>query len=116
MTANTFKMMKEKVAWFGMQPILNDEDAISFPPGSAQQEKFIKVTNGTVNGNELAKKLGLKTAFGTDLIFDPIEVSLYQLVPRVATSWMHVPLSPGEPECWNNAELQKPEKSFTQNY
>jgi hypothetical protein len=50
MTEETFKMMKEKGAWFSMKPILNEEDAMSFPPCSTQQEKFIRVTDGTVRG------------------------------------------------------------------
>jgi imidazolonepropionase-like amidohydrolase len=67
----TFEMMAEKGAWFSMQPLLNDEDAIPFPEGSFQQEKFIQVTDGTSRGIELAKKHGVKVAFGTDCLFDP---------------------------------------------
>jgi imidazolonepropionase-like amidohydrolase len=55
-----------------MQPILNDEDAMVFPPGSSQEKKFLEVTNGTIEGIKMAKRLGVKTAFGTDLIFDPV--------------------------------------------
>jgi len=67
----TFKMMAKKGAWFSMQPIFNDEDAMSFPPGSASEAKFIRVTAGTSKGIELAKKYGVKIAFGTDTLFDP---------------------------------------------
>lgn len=67
----TFQMMKEKGAWFSTQPILNDDDAIPFPPGSIQEAKFIEVTDGTSIGIELAKKYGVKIAFGTDVLFDP---------------------------------------------
>jgi len=65
-------MMKEKGAWFIMQPILNDEDAMAFPAGSPQDKKFFDVTKGTVQGIQMARKLGEKKAFGTDLIFDPV--------------------------------------------
>jgi len=71
MTDETFKLMAEKGAWFSMQPIFNDEDAIQFPEGSPSQKKFIQVTDGTARGIELAKKYGLKIAFGTDILFDP---------------------------------------------
>jgi imidazolonepropionase-like amidohydrolase len=71
MTAETFKMMAQKGVWFSMQPILNDEDAIPFPEGSPNQAKFVEVTNGTITSIELAKKYGVKTAFGTDVLFDP---------------------------------------------
>ncbi|THD69616.1 amidohydrolase family protein [Robertkochia marina] len=71
MTDETFKMMADKGAWLSMQPIFNDEDAIPFPAGSPNQAKFVQVTDGTAKGIELAKKYGVKTAFGTDVIFDP---------------------------------------------
>jgi imidazolonepropionase-like amidohydrolase len=71
MTDETFELMKEKGAWFSMQPILNDEEAIPIPEGSPNQAKFIEVTDGTSKGIELAKKYGVKTAFGTDILFAP---------------------------------------------
>jgi len=71
MSADTFEMMAKKGAWLSMQPIFNDEDAIPFPPGSPNQAKFEKVTEGTAKGIELAKKYKVKIAFGTDVLFDP---------------------------------------------
>ena len=71
MSDETYKMMAEKGAWLSMQPIFNDEDAIPFPPGSPNEAKFKNVTDGTAKGIELAKKYGIKTAFGTDILFDP---------------------------------------------
>jgi imidazolonepropionase-like amidohydrolase len=72
MTEKTFTMMKEKGVWFGMQPILNDEDAMGFPAGSPQDKKFFGLTKGTAQGIQMARKLDVKTAFGTDLIFNPV--------------------------------------------
>ena len=66
----TFQMMAERGAWLSMQPILNDEDAIPFQEGSPQHEKFVQVTDGTSRGIALAKKHGVKVAFGTDCLFD----------------------------------------------
>jgi len=71
MSEDTVKLMAEKGAWFSMQPLLNDEDAIPFPPGSANQAKWIQVTDGTDKVVKLAKKYKVKTAFGTDVLFDP---------------------------------------------
>jgi len=65
-------MMKEKGAWFIMQPILTDENAMAFPAGSPKDKKFFGVTKGTVQGIQMARKPDVKTAFGTDLIFDPV--------------------------------------------
>jgi len=66
----TLKLMAEKGVWFSMQPLLNDEDAIQFPPGSANEAKWIQVTDGTAKVIGYAKKYGVKTAFGTDVLFD----------------------------------------------
>jgi len=71
MEEGTLKLMAEKGVWFSMQPLLNDEDAIYFPPGSANEAKWIQVTDGTDKVIKLAKKYGVKTAFGTDVLFDP---------------------------------------------
>ncbi|MFV8819598.1 amidohydrolase family protein [Haliea sp. E17] len=71
MEEGTLKLMAEKDVWFSMQPLLNDEDAIYFPPGSANQAKWIQVTDGTDKVIQLAKKHKVKTAFGTDVLFDP---------------------------------------------
>lgn len=67
----TLKMMKEKGAWLSIQPLLNDEDALHFD-NPYSQHKFEVVTQGTDNVYKLAKKIGVKTAFGTDMLFDPV--------------------------------------------
>jgi len=41
-----------------MQPLLNDEDAIPFPPGSANPAKRLEVTDGTDKVIKLANKQG----------------------------------------------------------
>ena len=71
MSEDTLKLMAQKGAWFSMQPLLNDEDAIPFPPGSANQAKWLQVTDGTDKVIKLAKQYKVKTAFGTDILFDP---------------------------------------------
>lgn len=67
----TLRMMVEKGAYLSMQPILDDEDAITFPEGSFSRQKYIEVTEGTDRVYRLAKKIGVKTVFGTDTLFDP---------------------------------------------
>jgi hypothetical protein len=37
-----------------------------------QDKKFFGVTKGTVQGIQMARKLDVKTIFGTDLIFNPV--------------------------------------------
>ncbi len=67
----TLKLIKKKGAFLSMQPILDDEDAIHFPEGSFSRQKYIEVTKGTDKVYRLARKIGVKTVFGTDTLFDP---------------------------------------------
>lgn len=67
----TLQMIAERDIWLSMQPVLNDEDAIYFAPGSNEHAKYIQVTDGTSYVYETAKRLGVKLAWGTDVLFDP---------------------------------------------
>jgi imidazolonepropionase-like amidohydrolase len=67
----TAKLMAEKGIWLSIQPFLDDEDAVQFPPGSIQQYKKAQVIAGTDRAYGFAKKFGIKTAFGTDILFSP---------------------------------------------
>lgn len=67
----TAKMIVEYDAWLCLQPFLDDEDAIPFPEGSDQRKKQLTMTAGTDNAYRLAKQYKIKTAFGTDVLFDP---------------------------------------------
>lgn len=66
----TAKMMAEKGIWWSLQPFLDDEDAVHFPEGSDNHKKFLEMVSGTDNAYALAKKYKVKTAFGTDALFD----------------------------------------------
>lgn len=71
LSEETLQLMKKKGAYLSMQPVLDDEDAISFPEGSFSRKKYIEVTKGTDRVYGLARKIGVKTVFGTDTLFDP---------------------------------------------
>ncbi|WP_206081872.1 metal-dependent hydrolase family protein [Maribellus sediminis] len=62
----TMQMMKDNDVWLSIQPILNDEDAETFP-NPESNKKFVEVTKGTETVYRLAKEMGVKMAFGTDL-------------------------------------------------
>jgi imidazolonepropionase-like amidohydrolase len=62
------RMMAEKGVWLSMQP-LPDELAEAFPPGSEQRAKAVEVFAGIERTYEFAKKYGIKTAWGTDVLF-----------------------------------------------
>ena len=66
----TLQMMKDNGVWLSAQPILDDEDGLKFENPISTQ-KFIQVTDGTDGNYKLAKEMGVKIAFGTDLLFDP---------------------------------------------
>lgn len=67
----TAKIMAEKGIWWSLQPFLDDEDAVPFPEGSDNRKKQLEMVAGTDNAYKLAKKYNVKTAFGTDCLFDP---------------------------------------------
>jgi imidazolonepropionase-like amidohydrolase len=70
MSEETLQMMKDNDVWLSIQPLLDDEDGFSFDdPGS--QAKWIAVTDGTDAIYTKAREVGVKIAFGTDILFDP---------------------------------------------
>ncbi|MGQ0455567.1 MAG: amidohydrolase family protein [Hyphomicrobium sp.] len=64
------KLMAEKGIWWSLQPFLDDEDATPFPPNSPNRKKQLTMFAGTDTAYALAKKYKVKTAFGTDSLFD----------------------------------------------
>ena len=64
----TAQLMAEKGIWLSTQPFVDDV-GFAFPPGSEQAAKLQEVITGTDNVYGLAKKYGIKTAFGTDILF-----------------------------------------------
>jgi imidazolonepropionase-like amidohydrolase len=67
----TAKLMAEKGIWLSLQPFLDDEDSNPHPEGSANRKKQLEMSSGTENAYALAKKYKIKTAWGTDVLFDP---------------------------------------------
>lgn len=65
----TAKLLADKGIWWSLQPFLDDEDAIP-QVNPVSQKKALEVFAGTVNAYKLAKKYNVKTAFGTDVLFD----------------------------------------------
>jgi imidazolonepropionase-like amidohydrolase len=64
------RAMADAGAWLSIQPFLDDEDALPFPKGSPHQAKQLMVSRGTDRASELAKQHKIKTAWGTDILFD----------------------------------------------
>jgi len=66
----TARLIAEKGIWLSTQAFA-DEMADAFPPGSLERYKALEVFAGTDRTFTLAKKYGIKTAFGTDILFSP---------------------------------------------
>jgi len=66
----TAKLIAAKGIWLSIQAF-PDEMAGAFPPGSTERAKALEVFAGTDKTFAFAKKYGIKTAFGTDILFSP---------------------------------------------
>jgi imidazolonepropionase-like amidohydrolase len=65
----TAKLMADKGAWWSLQPFLEDEDMIPLE-SAASRAKQKQMVAGTDAAYTMAKKFGIRTAFGTDTLFD----------------------------------------------
>lgn len=65
----TAKLLADKGVWWSLQPFLDDKDA-SPVADPVNRKKQLEVFTGTDNAYNLAKKYKIKTAFGTDVLFD----------------------------------------------
>jgi imidazolonepropionase-like amidohydrolase len=65
----TAELMAETGTWWSLQPFLDDEDAYR-PPDPAARAKHLQVTAGTDQSYALARKHGVKVAWGSDILFD----------------------------------------------
>jgi imidazolonepropionase-like amidohydrolase len=63
----TAQLMADNGIWLSIQPFLSDEDMV--PLTGARRAKQLKVFAATDSAYALARKHGVKTAFGSDLLF-----------------------------------------------
>ena len=61
--------MAEKGVWWSLQPFTDDRPS-AFPEGSPNRAKQKEMFSGTDTAYALAKKYKIKTAWGTDALFD----------------------------------------------
>jgi len=83
----TAKLMAERGVWLSTQPFTGDEESNPFPPGSDQYAKKMKVAAGTENVYALAKKYNLKTAWGSDVLFDAAQADRQGAILTRMTRW-----------------------------
>lgn len=65
----TAKLLADEGIWWSLQPFLDDEYASPLV-NPVSQKKALGVYTGTDNAYKLAKKYKIKTAFGSDVLFD----------------------------------------------
>jgi imidazolonepropionase-like amidohydrolase len=99
---DTAKLMAKRGVWWSLQPFLMDQD--SNPKEGEARVKQERVAEGTGNAFALAKKHGIKVAFGTDILFNRKGVQRHAARLAKLARWY----SPGEVlriATGNNAEM-----------
>jgi len=71
----TVALLAEKNIWWSLQPFL-DIGLSPFPEGSPSRAKELEMFGGTDTAYRLAIKHGVRTAWGTDILFDPAAAAL----------------------------------------
>jgi imidazolonepropionase-like amidohydrolase len=82
----TAQLMARRGIWLSAQAFPVELGSV-FPPGSVQAEKFKDVLEGTDRAFKLARKHGIKTAFGTDMLFSSVLAELQGRVLASLTQW-----------------------------
>ncbi|MGE8657932.1 MAG: amidohydrolase family protein [Achromobacter sp.] len=66
---DTARRIADLGVWWSLQPFLDDEDAVP-TQSPASREKQLRMVGGTDKAYGLAQRFGIKTAWGTDTLFD----------------------------------------------
>jgi imidazolonepropionase-like amidohydrolase len=100
----TAKLMAEKGVWLSMQPFLDDEDANPYPEGTESRRKQLQVAEGTDIAYGLAKQYNIKTAWGTDILYDPAKAARRGALLSKMVRW-YTPAEVLKMATHDNAEL-----------
>jgi imidazolonepropionase-like amidohydrolase len=85
MDDSTAAIMAEKGVWLSIQPFLTEEDQL--PLTGLGRDKMLEVFAGTNKAYKLAVKHGIKTAFGSDLLFSKTLAKRQGLMLTHLTRW-----------------------------
>ncbi len=83
---DTAKYMAQKQVWLSTQPFLAEEGS-TFKPGSVNYIKQRSVMNGTEVLMNLVRKHGIKTAWGTDILFSAEKAKRQNAMLAAMTRW-----------------------------
>lgn len=67
----TVRLMAQKDVWWSLQPFIDDGSGSRFPAGSPNAVKQLQMYAGTDAAYRLARKHGVKVAWGIDSLLDP---------------------------------------------
>jgi imidazolonepropionase-like amidohydrolase len=82
----TARLLAERDIWWSLQPLTYDPDVFArMPPVS--QAKALEVFEGTARAYELARKYGVRTAWGADILFDPTAAARQGDYLAMMTRW-----------------------------
>jgi imidazolonepropionase-like amidohydrolase len=79
------KLMADKGIWLSTQPFVGEDDQA--PLTGQSRINFLKVLAGTGTLYPLAKRYGIKTAFGSDVLFSPEIAERQSLMLTHLTRW-----------------------------
>jgi imidazolonepropionase-like amidohydrolase len=82
----TAVFMAEKGIWLSTQPFLSEDDVAPLAYDQSRKN-FLEIVSGTNRMYALAKKHGIKTAFGTDCVFSPKITERQGLMLTHLTRW-----------------------------
>lgn len=99
----TAKLMAEKGIWWSLQPFIDNGES-RFPEGSPNRLKQDEMRQGTEIAYTFAKKYNIKTAWGTDILFDAKEATKQGSKLSVLTRW-YTPYEILKMATSSNAEL-----------
>jgi imidazolonepropionase-like amidohydrolase len=82
----TARLLAERGIWWSLQPLTYDAEVFArMPPVS--QAKALQVFEGTARAYELARKYGIRTAWGADILFDPTAAARQGDYLAMMTRW-----------------------------
>lgn len=87
MDEDTAKIMAGEGIWLSSQAFLDNEYANPYPEGSANRAKQLTMFAGTDTAFGLAKKYNLKTAWGTDILFEPKKTQNQGAILTTMSRW-----------------------------
>ncbi|MBN9538911.1 MAG: hydrolase [Alphaproteobacteria bacterium 65-37] len=85
MDDETARLMADKQVWLSTQPFLSAEDAV--PLTGPSRDRLLQVIAGTNSVYTLARKHGIKTAWGSDMLFSPAVTARQGIMLTHLTRW-----------------------------